>query len=44
MQAEGLTQIKINTDEFHRTFDEEEYNRYWWSEHDIVEYYENNLS
>lgn len=40
----GSTQIKINTDEFHRTFDEEEYERYWWSEHDIVEYYENNLS
>ena len=40
----GSTQIKINTDEFHRTFDKEEYERYWWSEHDVVEYYENNLS
>ena len=40
----GSTQIKINTDEFHRTFDEEEYERYWWSEHDVVEYYEKNLS
>tara|TARA_B100000900_G_scaffold383599_1_gene371659 strand:- start:688 stop:1572 length:885 start_codon:yes stop_codon:yes gene_type:complete len=40
----GLTQIKIDTNEFHRTFDEEEFKRYWWSQDDIVEYYENNLS